>query len=130
MNVEPFFRLKGKGGLALPAVLKTPAHDAVEVRVILDRDEATSNLDGMAIENAIVKAQVQSRELAGLTLTNSGDIAGNTTLKIDELWEDDDGNPVHDENDEPIYAAAQYQYNVKRKHKDVEGVTKLELTEN
>jgi len=129
MNADPFFILAHAGGVALPAVINTPADASKEINVLFDRDLAQSSFGETVAENARPVAQVQSEAIGGMTITNAGASAGNTTLDIDDLWEDDDGNPVTDENDEVVYAAAQYQYVVKSKFKDAAGITQLELTE-
>lgn len=126
MNNDPFFKLKHEGGVALPAVITTPEDGEVEIDVLFEKEQN----DTLNVENINPAVMVQSRVIAGTTITNAGDIRGNTTIDIDELWEDDEGNPITDENDNVLYASSQYQYKVKKTHSDAEGITYIELTKD
>lgn len=126
MENDFLFIKKHSGGAALPAIITTPTAEEIEVDVLYEAAQS----DTLNIENINPTAAVQSRSIANKTITNAGDINGNTTIDIDELLEDDEGKPLTDENDNALYAAAQYRYKIKKKYSDAEGITLLELTTN
>ena len=127
MDNSPFFILKDQGGVALPAVITTPADGNIAADVLYEHIPADPTL---GMENAQAYVHIQSSAIAGKTITNSGNKTGATTVKVDELWEDDNFEPVTDENDIPVYATAQYVHNVKTKSADAEGIMRLELTKD
>lgn len=127
MDNSPFFIQKHLGGEALPGVLTTPADGDINVDVLYEHVPIDPTL---GIENATPFATVQSRQISGKTITNSGATAGSTTLTLPELWEDDNGEPVTDENGTAVYASEIYVHKVKAKKADAEGITILELTKD
>lgn len=130
MNTDPLFLLKHEGGVAVPGRITTPTNAEKEIRVLFDRDFAESNFGGASTENARPVASVQSEAVAGLLITNSDNSTGATTLDIDDLWEDDDGNPVTNEDDEAVYASNVFEMKVRSKFNDGTGIVQLELTMN
>jgi len=123
---DPFFILEDAGGDASPATLTTPTDAAVDLYVILSRPSAESNFGGTSVENASPSCAVQTKDVANLTITNNG----TTSLQISDLLVNEEGEIVTNESGEALYASGQYQYTIKRKHTDVDGITIFELTQN
>lgn len=122
---DPFFILQHAGGDARPATIETAIDDPVDLSILLSRVQAETNFGSTSVENAFTGAAVMSKDIDDLTITNDG----NTTVQVSEIWVTESGELVLDDEGEPVYADGIYNHSIKRKHRDIDGITQFELTE-